>query len=625
MEVIREGMIKEVPYLKVDDILSKVPGLNVVRNNGIYTIVPTATLRGLSDEQARTLILLDGIPLNKSDTGNVNLNRINVNEIERIEIFKGPASSIYGNNAMGGVINIITKKPEKTFDASFDAQAGTYGTYMGDVQVSGKIKKAFYRLAARTLNSDGYVSTPPERRTQYTVKRFAQENSCGLLVGYEPNDSNTIMFRADIYDDKRGEGTRIFHVNGVHRDFDTDAYSLSYRGRFGEKRIVANAFYSRENYRRVSETIRGRTYTRFDVDSDRVDRGLDISLSVPFGKSHLVTFGGDLREGSVDAKDIYRTSPDRTLNEGKLRLKGIFIQDETKLMGGKLNLLFGIRYDHAHFFDGSFFSTLPQFGALSGKIKSNTWEAISPKFAAKYVFSKELSAYASYGRGFRASILDDLCRSGIMWGLYKEANPFLKPEKIDTYEFGFDYNPRKDFVLSGSFYYSLGRDFLYYVPTGRSLAGRPLYRRENVGRIVSEGLELSVKYDPTKEFSLGLNWSLNHAEIKEFPIRPELEGQDLTRVPRYQLKGSLTYKGPHFNVSLLPLYKSSQWVYTNEMTQTVRRLKGYFLLDAKIWRKFGDRAVLSFDVFNLFNERYMESADDRAPGLMVMGRLRYEF
>jgi outer membrane receptor for ferrienterochelin and colicin len=75
-------------------------------------------MRG-SDESARTLVLIDGVPKNKMSGGFVNWSMINSDEVERIEITKGPVSALYGNNAMSGVINIITKEPEKDFEGKF--------------------------------------------------------------------------------------------------------------------------------------------------------------------------------------------------------------------------------------------------------------------------------------------------------------------------------------------------------------------------------------------------------------------------------------------------------------------------------------------------------------------------
>ncbi len=615
---------------KLDDILKIVSGLNVVRGNGVYSLGAQATLRGLSNEQARTLVLIDGVPINKSDTGEVNFNRINLSEIERIEIFKGPASSLYGNNAMGGVINIITTKPDKPIKGFIEGFYGTYHTVGGNVDVSGRISKKedsglFFKGALHYLNSDGYISTPEEKRTPYTVKRFVEEGIGSMTVGYDFNKLNSINLRVDYFDDKRGEGTKYFAQDGIHREFDTWMSSLRYEGGSGEMRWQGKVFWQNENYQRVSESLRGTRYTRFDVDSDRTDMGIDGSFSIPILAHHTLTFGGDIREGRVDASDIYKTSPDRANNEGKLRIYGLWLQDETLLFKDRLSIVGGIRYDYAKFFDGSFFSTVSPFNQLNGEQKENSWYALSPRFSVRYQWVPELSTYFSYGRGFRASILDDLCRSGIMWGIYKIANPELDPEKIDAFEFGLDFLPWKPIKITSSVYYSIGRDFLYYVPTGESLSGRPLYRRENIDRVLSYGMEIDVHLNLIKNIVPFLNYTYSRAKIDQFDQRPEIEGQTLTRTPKHQIKAGVTWLNAYVNISLLGRYKSRQFVYTNEMTQTIAPIKGYTTVDLKIWKELFKALVLSVSAENLFNKRYMESADDRAPGLFITGQVAYKF
>lgn len=97
-----------------------------------------------------------------------------------------------------------------------------------------------------------------------------------------------------------------------------------------------------------------------------------------------------------------------------------------------------------------FESTAPPFNRLNGSLASNTWSAISPRLGLKYRSSPQFGAYAAYGKGFRASILDDLCRSGILWGIYKIANPHLKPEKIDSFEVGFNVSPIEKLTVDTS-------------------------------------------------------------------------------------------------------------------------------------------------------------------------------
>lgn len=615
---------------KVDDILRNVSGLAVVRGNGVYSLGAQATLRGLSNEQARTLVLIDGIPINKGDTGEVNFNRIHLNEIERIEIFKGPASSLYGNNAMGGVINIITTKPDKPIKGSIEGFYGTYHTVGGNIDLSGRLSKKeesgfFFKGSLHYLNSDGYISTPEEKRTPYTVKRFVEEGIGSITLGYDFNPLNSIVFRLDYFDDKRGEGVKYFAKDGIHREFDTWMYSLRYQGGSGERRWQAKIFWQNENYQRISERLRGTSYTRFDVDSDRTDMGIDGSFTIPILSNNIITLGGDIREGRVDASDIYKTSPDRTDNEGKLRIYGLWLQDEIILLNERLSIVGGIRYDYAKFFDGSFFSTLRPFNQLNGEQKENSWHALSPRISARYRWMPGLSTYFSYGRGFRASILDDLCRSGIMWGIYKIANPELDPEKIDSFELGLDFSLWKPIKIASSVYYSIGKDFLYYVPTGESLGGRPLYRRENIDRVISYGMEIDVRFLFFKNIIPFLNYTFTRAKIDQFDQRPEIEGQTLTRTPKHQLKGGVTWLNPYVNISLLGRYKSRQFVYTNEMTQTVAPIKGYATVDLKLWKELFKALSLSFSAENLFNKRYMESADDRAPGLFITGQVTYKF
>lgn len=614
---------------KIDEILQYVSGLTVVRGSGVYSLGASATLRGLSNEGARTLVMVDGIPVNKGDTGEVNFNRININDIDRIEIFKGPASSLYGNNAMGGVINIITSKPDKPFKGAVGGFYGTYNTYGADANIYARLSSAesgfFFKASGHYLNSDGYISTLESKRTAYTVKRFAEEHTANLSIGYDFDRVNSIIFKIDRFDDKRGEGVKIYAKDGVSRDFDTWVYSLLYKGSSGSMTWQAKAFWQNENYRRVSERVSGSSYTRFDVDSDRTDTGIDGSFSVQIHPNHLLTVGADIRAGKVDASDIYKTSTDRVDNKGKLTIFGIWLQDEVSLIQDRLYITGNLRFDHAKFDDGFFNSTVTPFNRLNGAIASASWNAITPRISARYKWSPQLSAYAAYGRGFRASILDDLCRSGIMWGIYKVANPDLKPEKIDSFELGADYKPLKELKFAASGYYSKGRDFLYYVPTGDTLEGRPLYRRENIGKVISYGAEIGGNYQVTKDISTFLNYTYSRAYIDEFAKNRSLEGQDLTRTPKNQIKAGVSYLNPYVNVSLFGIYKSSQYVYTNEMRQTVAKLDGYATAGAKFWKELLKGMTASLTIDNLFNERFTESADEKSPGRTILANLTYRF
>ena len=101
-------------------------------------------MRGLpANDQSRTLVMLDGVPLNKSDEGSVNWNMINKNNIEQINIIKGPGSAKHGSGAMGGVIELISKKPTKKLEGNVLVDYGTYNTLSSNIDLAGvkKFKK----------------------------------------------------------------------------------------------------------------------------------------------------------------------------------------------------------------------------------------------------------------------------------------------------------------------------------------------------------------------------------------------------------------------------------------------------------------------------------------------------
>lgn len=612
---------------KVDEVLQYLSGVTAVRTQGIFSLLGQATLRGLTNEQSRTLVLLDGVPINKSDTGEVNFNRLNLEDLERIEVFKGPVSSLYGNNAMGGIINLVTKKPKPGVKAWADAFYGSYDTYGGGFGLSASKAESgpFLKILGRYLQSEGYVSTPEEKKTPYTVKRFVDELSASLQMGYAFGKEKEISLRADFFDDKRGEGERIMAPDGVCRDFDTQFYLLKYRVGQGPLKWQFSVFHQYENYKRVVERMRGRSYSRYDVDSDRKDTGFSFIVSKALQRDHTLTGGVDYRLGSVDALDLYRTSPDRTENRGKLDNIGIWTQYEGRFFNDDLSLWASLRFDYARFHDGYFYSTVKPFDRLSGSLDSRSWTHLSPRLGVKYWFSKDVAAYASYGRGFRAAILDDLCRSGILWGIYKVANPALKPEKLDSVETGLEANLLEGLKVRLAAYYSLGRDFLYFVPTGQTLDGRPIYRRENVAEVKSFGTEFDLNYELSEKTRFFFNYTFTRAYISEFPENKALEGTDLVRTPRHQAKAGLVHSFPWFNCALYWLYKGPQKVYTNEPRGEIADLGGYSVVNLRVWRDLYKGLKLQLGVDNLFDQRYTESIEEKNPGRFITLELRYDF
>ncbi len=630
ISVIRYDLIESTPVMQADDILRFTPGINVNRNTGIYSQRPMVTLRGLSgDEQSRTLVLMNGVPVNTSDEGGVNWNRINPYDIERIEIFKGPGSSLYGNNAMGGVINIITKKPLKPQEIFGAVSYGTFNTLRQDLNIRVRTDKGYYGVVSQYyLKSNGYNNVPEENRTPYDIARFLEEIGVSARMGFDRSKWLNWELQYDVFRDKRGEGYQIYAPEGCYRNFNTDLIRGNLKGGDQKTHYDLNIYYQLEHYYDINEKLRGTSYSRYDVNSLRKDMGALFNINRELIKNNTITTGFELKQGSISGGDYYQTPRqvndstqiyDTVYNAGTLSTLAGYIQDEHAFIDNKIRLLVGLRYDRVSFTNAEYKTTDP-WNTIP-ELQDHTWSELSPRIGLRFNFIQELSAYLSYSHGFRASILDDLTRTGWMWVGPKYANPELGPESMDNYEIGFDVFPIDKLKITTSAYYAFGKDFLYYVSTGDSLFGRPIYIRENVTNVTIKGSETEISYYLMNGLNIMANYTYCDAKINAFAERPELENKYLKYSPRHLASASIIWNNKIVNVSVRGLYKGEQF---SDDANTVK-LDPYFTMDLMLSKSIVQNFIISLDVLDVFNNRHMETGDYISPGRLINGRVAIKF
>lgn len=627
VEIISKKQIENLPAQKVDDLLRFISGVNVNRPTGNYTMRPSVTLRNFGgDEQGRTLVLINNMPMNTSDEGGVNWNRINLINIQKIEVFKGSGSSLYGNNAMGGVINIITRKPVKPFEALFSASYGSFNTYKPEFFLGGNYRnKLNWSFTGFYQRSDGYINVPTSKPEYiYSVARYLKEGGISANLGYNIGEALNIDFQLDLYRDKRGEGEKIMATDGEYRNFNTNSASLKFSGRKNKFEYQLNFFIQREKYYRLDERMKGQIYSRFDVKSDRDDQGAFLNSTYNFNQKHNLTLGVELKNGRVKGGDYYQTTDDMVLNQGTLTSSAIYLQDEWTFFSEKLNLTSGLRIDHARFHDGNYNAVgnnVNYWMTYTPNLKNHSWNAVSPRAAMRYQFLKSASIYISYSRGFRASILDDLCRSGWMWIGPKIANPNLGPEYLNNYEAGMRLVPFKNWTIEPCIFYSFGNDFLYYVATGDSLSNRPIYRRENISQVGVYGTEIDLKWNLNPNLNVWGNYSYNFSQILKFNTFEELEGKSLKYSPNNKASLSFIWLNKWLNTSLAILYKGQQ--YSNDDNTT--HINGYVTMDMQLSHSFIHQSTnISLGIQDLMNNQHLETEDYLSPGRILTLKLQYK-
>lgn len=641
VEVITPERLANTSFQSVDELLALLPGVHTARSYGLFSFRSTVSMRGVSSkEQARTLVLLNGVPVNKADGGSVNWNLISTGEIERIEVIKGPGSALYGGNAMGGIINVVTKKPTEKIEGSVAVHYGTYNTKGVNAKFAGKLNNGFYWAANGLFrNSDGYItqSFADQQSNPYITESTFEEKVLHFKTGYDGGEKFSAELDFTLFDDVRTTGEQVFQPLGNTREYDTYQIRSIFSGDVSGIKWNVSTFFQREYYKRVSEWMRD-DYTWYDVLSLRSDYGVLTSANYRLG-IHTFTGGVDVRLGQVDASDVYYTSTDQVDNRGKMDFYGFYLQDEISLLENKLRFTAGVRYDFARFYHGEFVIKNPSSETIfmdqyqfSGQ-PSVSWGAFSPRLSAQFRPNDNSRVYASYSRGFRPSVLDDLCRSGRVRGGFKVANPNLTPEYLNNFEVGGDFKPVNWFRISGSAYYSIGTDFLYYVSTGETIdmgfGPRPIMIRKNISEVNIQGLELDFTASPLRYLSFFGTYAFASSKITGYkPIDPDdfdLTDKYLTDVPMHSFSSGAFLKSRIVDAGLTLRYVGSMYINDqNTFDDWVMsdQLPAYSTIDLKISREFYRHVSISLSIQNILDKKVYESNLSVGPGRFMILELK---
>lgn len=641
----REG-VEEIPALSADDYLWNIPGVNIGRSAAFLSRAHIS-LRGTGSESGRTLAMLDGVPINKSDGGSVNWNAINPDDIEQVEVLKGPGSSIHGGNAMGGVINFITPTPQESIEGSLSQSIGTFNTYNTQARVAGRQNSFFWSVNGRYRQSDGYITTPVMEIEEYTVASFLNEYGVNARAGYLINQNHMFELSGGYYDGKRGMGTDYTGYGFENEEFassdgDYNRYAgfngrVRYQGEFENNKNLDISLYGQtENYTRIRESLRNDRITRYDVESIRDDIGLLSSFTVPV-ENHIITTGIDVRHGAVDGADLYRTSPDRVFNLGKMNQIGLYLQDEWSIGNTPWSILANLRYDYANFYAGAFLIEDPTgetdfLQDYTGDLDESTFSALSPRFSFQYHKEDSYRVYASYSRGFRAPVLDDLCRTGPISGGMKLANPDLKPEYLDNIELGGDIVFGNRVTVAPSVFYSIGTDYHAYIATGDSLhmygRNRPIRIKDNIGEVEKIGAELAINVNILEGLKWDIAFSYIDHKIKEFEVfdadeDEDLVGKQLVYQPKDIFNTSVTWRNRFVNARLSFSHKGEQ--YLDEVNSEELKLDSFNFVDLHLWREIYAGISASLKIHNVLDEEFVDSRATVAPGRMITFELKYLF
>lgn len=610
IEVVTRQEIRETPHRELADLLGKTTNVDIKRYPGMNGSVgmrgftPSSPMTG---ESMQTLVLQNGIP-----AVNNNISFMPVNGVARVEVMKGPASSLYGSQAMSGVINVIPVRRTGDIQGGVGVSAGNHNLRQVEADIGGAINE--------TLNFDYFGNW--EKRGDYKdghgqTMEFSgyKQHSHGLRLGAELAPGWTLDARADLFraNDVQNPGPdpeiRQFETS---KDADRDLYSLTLQGKVDQHTLSAAAYTGKENYLNYDLKKDGRLVQSYD---SRIKwHGLQLKDEWDWAEGYKLVFGYDYNQTKASARSgtppwTFSYNPD-----SKLKTHGLYAQQNISLNEGSTNLYVGGRYDRITM------STLPTDG-LGNVTQSRDFSQFSPSAGIKHELAPGISLHASAGKGFSAPSAWKLSGeySGSDWKQDANGNWYpvpityvgnanLDPESSVSVDAGIGFE-RDNWNMDLTLYHTRVKDKIVAYDVSPGLKS---WRNADEARM--RGLELAGnwQFNPNLRLDLGYTHSFR-SEQRNGSVWSPLE-----YVPKNTVRAALVGNWDKLHARLGARYNGKSWKSRAERG-------GYTLWDMSLGYAINKHHTLSLSVDNLFDRYYEEVHGYNMPGREIRVGYRWNF
>lgn len=604
------------PGLSLDDMLRQVPGFTLFRRSSSRVANPTSqgvSLRGLgASGPSRALVLEDGVPIVDPFGGWVYWDRIPRAELANVEVFRGGASNLYGNDALGGVIQFITRTPTQTA-ASVDLSYGNENTPDLSAWAGTAISRWDFSAGVDMARTDGYILVPSFQRGAVDTAANSKHATIDASLGYKIGDNGRAFLRGTFFDEARHNGTPLT-TNSTGTGFGVAGLNTG----IGEHDWISA---------RVFGLVQGYDQTFSSVATDRSTEALTDIQHVPsqqlgsavqwnhtFWRQTLVA-GFDAQEimGASDEQLFSSTTGNHFANNvagGRQGSTGVFGQDI--FQAGNWTIIGGLRWDRWTNTNGSNVRTSLPSGAVTGTpYADRDANAFSPKLSILRKINSNLSVSLSGYRSFRAPTLNELYRSFRQGNTVTNANAFLGPERASGADAGIRETAasgRMELRETGFWADVVDPVSNLTILVTPSLTTR---QRQNLGRTRSIGTEFDGSYRLTSYFQLAGGYQYAHAIVVD--SMPSLIGLNIPEVPRHQASVELRYWNPSkLMASVQGRYSSAQF----DDDRNTLRLGGIYVMDLYAGRQFGHGVTGYVAAENLLNRRYVVTLTGSPPNAL---------
>jgi outer membrane cobalamin receptor len=553
INVIGKNEIASSGATEITQILDTLPSVNII-DYGSFGSTKTVHTRGAGNSQVITLV--NGRPINTPRDGVADHNQIPLNNIERVEVMRGPASSIYGANAIGGVINIITRSGTEKMFTEVNMESGSYLTSILNVSNGWKIGKLDYFISGDWIESEGHRDNSDYEQQNYNIK-----------LGYDLNKDNRLTLESGCNSSEVGAPGRNSDVDLDDRQEQWKDYvDLTWEGSCWEDSLILLKLYRNLDRLEFIESLS--PILNKDTNQTTV-LGTDLQLSQMWFDIFRTTLGISGQKNNLNSSISAKHEYD---------LKAAYIETGLEVFSD-LTLKGGIRIDDY----------------------SNFGNRTSPSASFSWWLLNKFKTHGLIAKSFRAPTFNDLYWPSEDWGIWGgvEGNPNLKPETAVSHEIGIGTFLFDKVEADVTYFRNKFKDMIEW-----TVDSTYWWRPANVNTAKTDGIEASCKYQLTKDIKLNLNYTrLNATDT--------VTDKWLIYRPRHTYKGTVNYNfNEKLNCFLTGRYLTKR--YTN--SENSNFLKSYFVADMSISYKLTKFAELKLTVNNIFDRDYQEEEDYPMPG-----------
>jgi outer membrane receptor protein involved in Fe transport len=635
--VLERADVERSAALAVDDLLRQVPGFSLLRRSSSVVAHPTTqgvSLRGIGPSGAsRTLVLLDGVPLNDPFGGWVYWSQVPLAAVERIEVVRGGGSSLWGNQALGGAIHLLTARPS-AHTLRFHGAAGNRGTADADLFASEVWGRFGAAVEASFFDTGGYPVVREDQRGAIDENADSSHRNLDLQLAADLSPSARLTLRGRTFDEDRGNGT-------PRTGNATESGSLTLRATLrtpeaGDWELTLSAtdqsFASTFSSQAPDRSSEQPALDQFDVEAADRLAGVSWTRELPGGgggKGHLLTAGSDWRSTDGTTREDFRfldgAFTRRRRAGGEQQAWGVYLQDAIAV-SDRWQVVVGGRVDRWRSLDGGRFERSLETGepVRDESFGDRSRTTFNPRLALLFHATPRLALRASAYRSFRAPTINELFRPFRVRNDVTEANAGLEPERLTGAEAGATWQARTWRAQLDAFWNQVDDPVANVTlapgpgvidPCGFVPDGGLCRQRRNLGTTRIRGVEAELGLRPAASWELTASYLWDGAEVVGAPEQPALEGRRIAQVPEHQLVLRLDYRSPaaRFAASLQGRWTSEQF----EDDLNTLALGDLAVADLALSHRLRSRWEVFLRVENLFGETY--EAGRTADGLVTVG------